>query len=82
MSRSAEKCLPFFKKLRKVPNFEWTEDCQKAFTELKEYLSSPHVLSSPIKGEELLIYLAASEQAVSAVLVRVEEGEQKPGILH
>ena len=52
MSRSAEKCLPFFKKLRKVPNFEWTEDCKKAFTELKKYLSSPHVLSSPVKGEE------------------------------
>ena len=78
MSRSAEKCLPFFKKLRKVPNFEWTEDCREAFKELKSYLSSPHVLSRPMKGEELLIYLAASEQAVSAVLVRVEEGEQKP----
>ncbi|XP_043811023.1 uncharacterized protein LOC122723300 [Manihot esculenta] len=78
MSRSAEKCLPFFKKLRKVPNFEWTEDCRKAFEELKSYLSSPHVLSSPLEGEELLIYLAVSEQAISAVLVRVDEGEQKP----
>ncbi|XP_021602320.1 uncharacterized protein LOC110607500 [Manihot esculenta] len=27
MSKFAERCLPFFKKLRKVPNFEWTEDC-------------------------------------------------------
>ncbi|XP_021598923.2 uncharacterized protein LOC110604950 [Manihot esculenta] len=78
MSRSAERCLPFFKKLRKVSNFEWTEDCQKAFKELKCYLSSPHVLSIPLEGEELLIYLSASEQAISAVLVRVEEGEQKP----
>lgn len=78
MSRSAERCLPFFKKLRKVPNFEWTEDCREAFKELKSYLSLPHVLSSPLEGEELLIYLSASEQAVSAVLVRVEGGEQKP----
>ena len=31
-----------------------------------------------MKGEELLIYLVVSEQAVSAVLVRVEEVEQKP----
>ncbi|XP_021616631.1 uncharacterized protein LOC110617941 [Manihot esculenta] len=77
MSRSAERCLPFFKKLRKVSNFEWTEDCRKAFEELKRYLSSPHVLSSPLEWEELLIYLSASEQAVSAVLVRVEGGEQK-----
>ncbi|XP_043804435.1 uncharacterized protein LOC122721306 [Manihot esculenta] len=78
MSRSTERCLSFFKKLRKVPNFEWTEDCREAFKELKSYLSSPHVLSSPLEGEELLIYLSASEQAISAVLVRVEGGEQKP----
>ncbi|XP_043808349.1 uncharacterized protein LOC110604832 [Manihot esculenta] len=77
MSRSAEKCLPFFKMLRKVPNFEWTKDCRKAFEELKSYLSSPHVLSNPLEGEKFLIYLAASEQAISAVLVRVDEGEQK-----
>ncbi|XP_021602300.1 uncharacterized protein LOC110607485 [Manihot esculenta] len=78
ISRSAERCFSFFKKLRKVPNFEWIEDCREAFKELKCYLSSPHVLSSPLEGEELLIYLSASEQAVSAVLVRVEGGEQKP----
>ncbi|XP_043809729.1 uncharacterized protein LOC122723055 [Manihot esculenta] len=78
MARSAEMCLPFFKKLRKVPNFEWTEDCQKAFKELKIYLSLPHVLNSPLEGEELLIYLSASKQAISAVLVRVEGREQKP----
>ncbi|XP_021595170.1 uncharacterized protein LOC110602052 [Manihot esculenta] len=78
MSKSAESCLPFFRKLRKVTNFEWTEDCQQAFRNLKQYLSSPHVLSSLIAGEELLIYLAASEQAISTVLVREEEGEQKP----
>ncbi|XP_043811052.1 uncharacterized protein LOC122723320 [Manihot esculenta] len=78
MSRSAERCLPFFKKLRKVPNFEWTEDCREAFKELKSYLSLPHVLSSPMEGEELLIYLSASEQAISAVLVRVKGRVQKP----
>lgn len=35
------------------------------------------MLSSPLVKEELLIYLAASEQAVSAVLVREEGGVQK-----
>lgn len=27
MSKSTEKCLRFFKKLRKSPNFEWIEEC-------------------------------------------------------
>lgn len=58
MSKSAERCLSSFKKLRKVPNFEWSEDCQEAFKELKKYLSSSHVLSNPLAGEELFIYLA------------------------
>ncbi|XP_043812734.1 uncharacterized protein LOC122723698 [Manihot esculenta] len=78
MSKFAERCLPFFKKLRKVPNFEWTEEYREAFKELKRYLSSQHALSSPLAGEELLIYLSASKQAISAVLVREEGGEQKP----
>ncbi|XP_021629658.1 uncharacterized protein LOC110627616 [Manihot esculenta] len=77
ISRSTERCLPFFKKLREVPNFEWPEDCRKAFKSLKEYLSSPHVLSSLLIGEKLLIYLAALEQAVSVMLVKEEEGTQK-----
>ncbi|XP_021629005.1 uncharacterized protein LOC110627076 [Manihot esculenta] len=78
MSKLVDRCLPFFKKLRKVPNFEWTEDCQQAFKSLKQYLSSLHVLSNPLAEKELLIYLAASEQAISVVLVREEGGEQKP----
>lgn len=50
----------------------------EAFKSLKEYLSSPHVLRSPLVREELLIYLATSEQAMSVVLVREEAGAQKP----
>lgn len=40
-----------------------------AFEELKEYLSSPKILSRPVPGEELFFYPAASDQAVSTVLV-------------
>jgi hypothetical protein len=43
VSRSTNKCLPFFRTLRKA--FQWTEECQKAFEELKVYLSSPPLLS-------------------------------------
>uniref|UniRef100_A0A2N9EL41 RNA-directed DNA polymerase n=1 Tax=Fagus sylvatica TaxID=28930 RepID=A0A2N9EL41_FAGSY len=33
MSRSTDKCLPFFKTLKKA--FVWTDECQQAFEELK-----------------------------------------------
>ena len=43
MSRATDKCLPFFHTLKK--SFEWTDECQQAFEELKAYLSAPPLLS-------------------------------------
>ncbi|KAL5549326.1 hypothetical protein UlMin_004557 [Ulmus minor] len=58
--------------------FEWTPACEEALHDLKRYLTSPPLLSKPKDGEQLYIYLAVSEGAVSAVLVREEEGKQFP----
>jgi len=43
ISKATEKCLPFFKTLKKA--FIWTEECETAFQELKHYLSNPPLLS-------------------------------------
>ena len=72
VSKVTEKCLPFFCTLRK--SFEWTDECQKAFKDLKKYLSSPPLLSPSKPGEELYLYLAISQAAVNATLVREEDG--------
>lgn len=74
--KATDKCLPFFRILRK--SFEWTDECQKAFEELKRYLTSPPLLSPSKLGEELYLYLVVSEAVVSAALVREEDGSQKP----
>ncbi|KFK23034.1 hypothetical protein AALP_AAs55118U000100, partial [Arabis alpina] len=78
ISRSTDKCLPFYDTLRKNKNFEWTEKCKDAFRQLKKYLASHPVLAKPVHGEPLFLYIAVSETAVSGVLVREERGEQKP----
>ncbi|KAK3004432.1 hypothetical protein RJ639_020154 [Escallonia herrerae] len=44
----------------------------------KEYLASPPLLSKPVMGEDLFLYLAVAESAVSAVLVREQDGQQLP----
>ena len=75
VSKATNKCLPFFHTLRK--SFEWTDECQKAFEELKKYLSSPPLLSLSKPGEELYLYLAISQVVVSAASVREEDGCQK-----
>ena len=65
-----------FKILCKV--FEWSEECEKAFQELKRYLASPPFLSTPVLKEELLLYLAVLLSTVSSALVREEHGIQYP----
>ena len=60
ISMSGDKCLHFFKALKKVKDFEWTEDSQAAFEELKRYMTTPPLLSKPTEGETLYLYLAIS----------------------
>ena len=72
VSRVTDRCLPFFRTLRR--SFEWTDECQMAFDNLKTYLLSPPLLNPSKPGEELYLYLAISQAVVSAVLVREEDG--------
>ena len=76
VSKATDKCLPFFRVLKK--SFEWTDECQKAFEDLKKYLSSPPLLSPSMPREELYLYIAVSQAAVSATLVRNDGRSQRP----
>ncbi|XP_062155167.1 uncharacterized protein LOC133863220 [Alnus glutinosa] len=58
ISRSTDKCLQFFKILRKT--FEWSSECEEALGKLKEYLTNPLLLSRPSEGEILYLYLVVS----------------------
>ncbi|XP_075098662.1 uncharacterized protein LOC142175646 [Nicotiana tabacum] len=78
ISKSLEKCFKFFSALKKQNQFEWSEECQQALKNLKVYLSNPPLLAKPKDGEKLFVYLAVSEVAVSAVLVREDQGKQSP----
>ena len=77
ISRSADRCRPFFKLLNKWKGFEWTDECAQAFQQLKEYLSRPPIMSRPETDEVLFAYLAVATHAVSLVLIRVDCGLQK-----
>nr|CAD39966.2 OSJNBa0072D08.5 [Oryza sativa Japonica Group] len=62
ISRLGEKALPLFKLLKRSGPFTWTEEAERALTQLKAYLSSPPVLVAPEPNEPLLLYLAATPQ--------------------
>ena len=76
VSKATDKCLLFFKVLKKA--FEWTDKCQKAFHDLKTYLTTAPLLSPFVLGEELYLYLAVSLHLVSLALIREEGSVQKP----
>jgi hypothetical protein len=78
ISRSADRCQPFFQLLKKGTTLKWDDSCVAAFKDLKRYLSSPLLLSSPEPTEPLFLYLAVSERAVSAVLIRIKDTVQCP----
>ena len=69
ISKSAERALPFFKILKKTGPVEWTPEAEAALQNLKKYLSSAPVLVAPKRQELLLLYLAATNQVLSATLV-------------
>ncbi|KAL0440248.1 UNVERIFIED_CONTAM: hypothetical protein Slati_2507800 [Sesamum latifolium] len=64
--------------MRKVKNFEWTEECQQAFEDLKTYLVKLPLLVKRVPGDTLYLYISSTPQAVSSVLVREEEYNQTP----
>ena len=69
ISRLGDRGLPFIKLFWKSNKFEWNDDASKAFQELKDFLISPPVLTAPEDGEVLLLYIAATTNVVSNVLV-------------
>ena len=78
ISRSVDRCRPFYLLINKWKGFEWSEDCAVAFQQLKEYLSWPPIMSNPEANEVLCVYLAVAPHAVSLVLIRDDNGIQKP----
>ncbi|GKC17554.1 reverse transcriptase domain-containing protein [Tanacetum coccineum] len=72
LSKSAEKSLPLVKTLKnciKKSDFYWTPEAKQAIKQLKQHLSDLPLLVAPKPNEELIVYLAASHGAISAVLM-------------
>ena len=77
LSRLGEWGLPFFKLLKRQDKFEWTIEAAEALENLKHHLQSPPILTAPLPGEELLLYIAATTHVVSTAII-VERPEERP----
>ena len=69
ISRSTDRCKPFFLLMNKWKGFEWTGECALAFQQLKEYLSWPPIMSSPEVDEVCFAYIVVASHTISLVLI-------------
>lgn len=72
--------MPLYRLLRKSERFSWTAEAQEALDKLKSALTNAPILTAPVDDEQLYLYVAATTQVVSAVIVveRTEEGHALP----
>nr|GFC55474.1 reverse transcriptase domain-containing protein [Tanacetum cinerariifolium] len=81
LAKSADKSLPFFKMLKKctkISDFHWTAEAEKAFKQMKQLIAELTVLAASMEKEELIVYLVATKETVSAILMMEREAKQMP----
>jgi len=69
-SASGDKEYPYFQYLKKNNRFAWTDECERAFIKLKEYLASPLVLGKPIPGVPIQLYFSVTNRVISSVILQ------------
>ena len=77
ISHLTATCGLIFKLLCKDQEMIWTEDCQKAFDSIKNYLLNPPILIPPVEGRPLIMYLTVLEDSMGCVLGQQDETGRK-----
>ncbi|GKA38003.1 reverse transcriptase domain-containing protein [Tanacetum coccineum] len=79
MKLNPKKCsFDTLKKCTSKKDFRWTEAAEAAFLEMKKLVFEFPTLTTPKKGEILMMYLAAANEAVSTVLLTERDGKKMP----
>ena len=60
---------PMTRLTRKEVKFEWNDQCEKAFQELKRRLTSSPILIVQEKGQMYIVYYDASKDGLGCVLM-------------
>ena len=68
--------------MRKDATFEWDEACRNAFESIKWYLLNPPVLGVPMPRKPLVLYIAAQEQSLGALLAQKNEEEKEKALYY
>jgi len=72
LSGRAQAFSPLLR-LKKEDVFKWEPEHQKAFEEIKSYLTNPPILSPLLKDRRMKLYIAASEGTIGSMLAQEDE---------
>ena len=56
--------------MKKGVSFVWGEACQKAFEDIKEYLTKPPVVVAPVSRKSFLLYVRAVDHSLGVLLAQ------------
>ena len=70
------KGTPLYRLLQRTEHFEWTDAAMAGLEEIKAILATNPILAVPTVGEPMLLYIAATQQVVSAMLVIEREADE------
>jgi hypothetical protein len=62
--------------LKNKAEFTWGADQQRAFDDIKSYLSSPPVMKAPVTGILFRLYIVAEDAVFGSVLMQIMEGKE------
>lgn len=76
LENAAQTLEPLHNLLRKNVNFDWSDNCEKAFQKIKTYLCSGPILSIYNYEKPVYIYTDASGEGFGAVLKQPQENNE------
>ncbi|XP_050207621.1 uncharacterized protein LOC126657042 [Mercurialis annua] len=62
---------------KETDQFIWTNEQQKVFDDLKEYLAKPPVMTPPKPNKPLLLYLSAAHESLGCMLAQEDDGVER-----
>lgn len=68
--------------MKKGVSFVWDTKCQKAFEDIKQYLTNPQALAALVSGKPFLRYVRAMDHASRALLAQTNDKEHKQAICY
>ena len=73
----ADIAAPLYNLTKKATGFQWTTECQRAFSALQQKLQEPPILTFPDFSEEFILDTDASDVGIGGVLSQIQDGVEK-----